>query len=235
MGWWSVRRRRVAPTSSSAEFRPHLAPRGASHVIKSIGPFLTNVQTRLPHLACGLVLASLALTPSLVPRPTLFQGFLAGLWFMIGFGLGNPVRNFGRWLRMLQPGRLANFTPSLRSARILRTVALFLLFAYLLIYASIVVHWQNEVRALVEMDPVDGAAHVVFVLAALVTMVLCWGIARGISSIASLAARRVANAGGLCADSCLDVVAYLGAEHSAPGGGASRGWLGGGGENLRRA
>lgn len=174
----------------------HLAPRGASHVITSIRPFLTHVQARLPHLASGLVLASLALTPSLVPRPTLFQGFLAGLWFMIGFGLGNLMRNLGRRLRTVLPGRLANFTPSLRTAWVLRTVALLALFAYLLSYASIVVHWQNEVRALVEMDPVDGAAHVVFVLAALVTMVLCWGIARGISSIASLAARRVAEAGG---------------------------------------
>ncbi|WP_247828982.1 alpha/beta-hydrolase N-terminal domain-containing protein [Arthrobacter antioxidans] len=48
-------------------------------------------QAHLVNLVCALGLASLALTPSLVPRPTVFQGFLAGLWFMIGFQSGPSV------------------------------------------------------------------------------------------------------------------------------------------------
>ncbi|WP_449372808.1 alpha/beta-hydrolase N-terminal domain-containing protein [Arthrobacter psychrolactophilus] len=41
--------------------------------------------TRLVGIAAGLSAVGLALTPSLVPRPALFQGFLAGLSFGLAY------------------------------------------------------------------------------------------------------------------------------------------------------
>ena len=48
------------------------------------------------NLLCALLCGSLRLTPSLVPSPTVFQGFLAGAWFVIGFQCGYAVRHAWR-------------------------------------------------------------------------------------------------------------------------------------------
>lgn len=150
----------------------------------------------------GLLLASLALTPSLVPRPTVFQGALAGIWFAVGYGIGTlihtlgscpwgslePVRQFLRrpvtWLRGLGSRR-----KTLR-----RIILLVLSGAYVIGYGALVVHWQNDVRTLVEMEPVSVAQHTEFLLAMALTAVLCLGIGNAIGwlrrSVQSRAARK---------------------------------------------
>ncbi|EMQ97128.1 alpha/beta hydrolase [Paeniglutamicibacter gangotriensis] len=146
----------------------------------------------LTGVVCGLLLASLALTPSLVPRPTVFQGFLSGLWFMIGYGLGTPVHRVGSWL--LGRIRTRRWFPASRplhsaSRTGLLVLATMLLVLYVVIYSGLVVSWQNEVRALVEMGPVDGAGHLRFLIAMVVTMSLCYWIFRGIGALRVMAAR----------------------------------------------
>lgn len=42
----------------------------------------------LPGLAVGLVLACLSFTPSLLPRPPMFQALVAGINLAIGYGVG---------------------------------------------------------------------------------------------------------------------------------------------------
>ncbi|MCH8560983.1 alpha/beta-hydrolase family protein [Nesterenkonia sp. DZ6] len=192
------------------------------------------LRAHLINLVCALALASLALTPSLVPRPTVFQGVMAGLWFMVGFQLGFAVRRGGRALarrfgkqrfddqrvgdqlpgsqptrrgvassharRAPRPG---GAPPSAgmqqRSPR--RTVRLtgalvVALLAYVVGYGALVVSWQNEVRELVEMEPVDGAGHVAFVASMVVTMGLLLGIARGITALRSAVGRWVVRRSG---------------------------------------
>ncbi|WP_460669338.1 alpha/beta-hydrolase N-terminal domain-containing protein [Kocuria himachalensis] len=39
-------------------------------------------------IVLGLVLSAAAVTPSLLPRPAVFQGFLAGVGFTLGYGRG---------------------------------------------------------------------------------------------------------------------------------------------------
>ena len=159
------------------------------------------VRAHAANLLCALALASVALTPSLVPRPTLFQGFLAGLWFMIGFQLGFAVRGLGRVMarRFRKPTPVvhsaAGGTDTRFPARIGAAVGLGLL-AYVIGYGALVVSWQNRVRELVEMGPVDGTGHAAFLVIMFATMAVFYGMARGIGALRALAGRRVARRGG---------------------------------------
>ncbi|MBE1514866.1 alpha/beta-hydrolase family protein [Nesterenkonia halotolerans] len=161
------------------------------------------------NLLCALALASIALTPSLVPRPTVFQGFLAGLWFMIGFQLGfllrwaaqaacEGIRALAQRRGLIRPrseaktGR-ARRRPQSAAGPIVLGIALV---AYVVGYGALVVSWQNEVRRLVEMEPVDGAGHAAFLLSMFTTMILFYGIAGGIGALRSAIARSVERGGG---------------------------------------
>ncbi|GAA1163946.1 alpha/beta-hydrolase family protein [Nesterenkonia sandarakina] len=170
------------------------------------------LRAHLINLILALALASLALTPSLVPRPTVFQGVMAGLWFMIGFQLGFAVRAAARILaRRVHGGRSASgaatdppagTSPAAQSSRSpLRAAGLaaaigvgFLV--YVLGYGALVVSWQNEVRALVEMEPVDGAGHLAFLISMFTTLLLLFGIVRGIRALRQAAGAQVARRGG---------------------------------------
>lgn len=154
--------------------------------------------TRVTQFVCALVLASLALTPSLVPRPTVFQGFLAGFWFMIGYGLGQPVHRLVLWIgSKLRAARLLPAIGKMKPtvSRSLRLLALVLLIAYLIIYAALVVRWQNDVRSLVEMEPIDGIGQTTFLVAMFATMGLSYGIFRGIGALRKMA-RKIATRKG---------------------------------------
>lgn len=164
---------------------------------------------RATSLVFALLLASLALTPSLVPRPTLFQGFLAGMWFMLGYGLGTMVHRgvAGGVRRLRTGGRLPEAASSSSRRRTAWGIAVAAgLLLYVVIYAGFVVSWQNEVRTLVEMEPLDGIGQLGFLAAMLGTMVLGYGVFRGIGALRGLVVRalkargrsvRSAYAGGL--------------------------------------
>ena len=145
---------------------------------------------RVTQFVCALALASLALTPSLVPRPTVFQGFLAGLWFMIGYGLGVPVHRLVLWIgEKLRVARMLPAIGEMKPAlgRSLRLLALVLLVAYVIIYSTLVVGWQNDVRSLVEMEPIDTIGQTTFLIAMFATMGLSYGIFRGIGALRKVA------------------------------------------------
>ncbi|MBP2214909.1 alpha/beta-hydrolase family protein [Arthrobacter sp. CAN_C5] len=151
------------------------------------------------NLLCALALASLALTPSLVPRPTVFQGFLAGLWLMVGFQLGFALRSLGRVAARrfgpVAPRRQPRATVPPRSAVRLGLMVGAGVVAYAVGYGALVMSWQNEVRALVEMEPIDGPGYLTAFLSMLATGALCFGIFRGISGVRALVSRVVARRG----------------------------------------
>ncbi len=157
------------------------------------------LQAHLVNLLCAFALASLALTPSLVPRPTVFQGFLAGLWFMVGFQAGFALRVL--WRRMAgafartQPETERRDAPHRR--RVLAPLIVGLaLPAYVIGYGMLVVSWQNRVRELVDMPPIDGVGHTAFLVSMLATMGVLYGVSRGIGALRNRVAKRVLAAGG---------------------------------------
>lgn len=136
----------------------------------------------------GLVLATLffaaSLTPSLVPRGTLVQGVLSGISLAAGYGAGCAG---GLLWRLLQ-------LPAPRGRGLRRTWAavggLCLLGAgWSLALAS---EWQNGLRALMDMPPVETLRPLgILALSLAVFLILLW-LARGIRLMARVLAGRLA-------------------------------------------
>ena len=99
-------------------------------------------------LLVGTLFFSASLSPSLVPRAAVLQGALSGLTLAIGYCVGV----FGCWLWSYL--ELPNFWRT--HARIVRSVAVticLLVASYFLLQAMA---WQNSIRELMEMEPLDG-------------------------------------------------------------------------------
>ena len=93
----------------------------------------------------GVLAFGAALTPSLLPRPWIFEGVIAGFGFALGYGVGNVVA----WL-LRGPLHLREPTASFmrwawRALAVLGPIAAI----YFLLLG---VGWQNEVRTLVGME-----------------------------------------------------------------------------------
>jgi uncharacterized membrane protein len=136
------------------------------------GPRQSWLTLRFPGLVGALVMFALALTPSLLPRPWFYEGLVAGVGALFGYGLGVfvwwAIRRF--WKLPIAPG-VARWG-----------------WWSLLVLAPIVVlgalyagyHWQNQVRDLVG-EPESPQGH--FILIAFVSAVVFVAfllIARGI-------------------------------------------------------
>jgi uncharacterized membrane protein len=119
----------------------------------------------LTGLFLGFLLFILTFTPSLVPRPPVFQGLLAGLAFFIGYAIGYGGLALWRYLELPEVPRAW------------RRVASIILAAVCLIAAAIYLPqaaaWQDEVRARLSMEPTETANILLVVLvASLVAIVL---------------------------------------------------------------
>ncbi|WP_223694914.1 alpha/beta hydrolase [Leifsonia poae] len=122
----------------------------------------------------GFVLA-LTLTPSLVPRPALFQGLIAG----IGFGLGYAVGAGLFWIvRRAIPWR-----PSRRTVVIVWWVFWVAAAAGALWLRFAAVAWQNDVRRLVEMPPIDAADYATYFAVSLVVSVAAIALGRAVARL----------------------------------------------------
>jgi uncharacterized membrane protein len=116
-------------------------------------PFQTRPVLLRPLSILGVLLGTLAfaasLTPSLVPRPTLIQGALGGLSFGVGYGIG--VILHAAWASLQLP--VLSGAP--------RRIALALAVAGSAVAAGLCLWWaagwQNRLRALMELPPIDSA------------------------------------------------------------------------------
>ena len=124
--------------------------------------------------ATGLLLGTLffaaSLTPTLLPRTFVTQGVLSGCSFAAGYGLGV----FGRWLadylELPQPkGRI------LRTVKLVFAVACAVIAVAFLWRAS---EWQNSIRELMGLEPVDTAHPLKIGLIALLTFTFLIVLAR---------------------------------------------------------
>lgn len=106
-----------------------------------------------PLCAVGLLLAALffaaSLTPSLLPRAWLMQGVLSGVSLAVGYGLGVLARWLWRYLELPVPRPLVQ--------RLGTLLAALLLLATALLFLRQAAEWQNSIRVLMELDPVETA------------------------------------------------------------------------------
>lgn len=99
-------------------------------------------------LMLGTLFLAASLTPSLVPRHFAVQGLLSGLSFAAGYGIGEAMRWLWHWLE-LPPLRQSR---ALLLAKLAGALACLGVAAFFLWHAS---EWQNSIRALMEMEPVE--------------------------------------------------------------------------------
>lgn len=113
----------------------------------------------------GLVFATvffaISVAPSLLPRNYLVQGLLSGFAIAIGYGIGNLARLLWIWLELPKPGgtklRMA------KRAAIGASVGTTVLFLWR------VTEWQNSIRDLMQMPPIQTAYPLRMLAIAIVT------------------------------------------------------------------
>lgn len=130
----------------------------------------------LPGMVLGTVFFIASLTPSLVPRGTLIQGVLSGASLGAGYGLGLLGSQFWQALQL----------PGLSGPWLLRVrLAVGTLCAAVLAYAlSLASDWQNGLRRLMDMPPVEDLRPMTTLLIAVAVFLLTLWCARGIRSLA---------------------------------------------------
>ncbi|MCO5166537.1 MAG: alpha/beta-hydrolase family protein [Planctomycetes bacterium] len=114
-----------------------------------------EAESRFTAALCvtGLLLGTLffaaSLGPSLLPRTWGMQGVLSGSALAIGYGIGVYGRRLWHWLELPRLGARAHSVAVIVAG----VICLGVMIAFLWNAAT----WQNSVRALMELDPVDSA------------------------------------------------------------------------------
>lgn len=112
----------------------------------------------------GFLFFVLTFTPSLVPRPPIFQGLLGGLAFFIGYAVGHGGALLWRYLELPEVPR-----PWWRAANIVLALACAIFAAHYLPQAAA---WQDEVRGRLNMPPAETSNFMQVVLIAAVVAIL---------------------------------------------------------------
>ncbi len=138
--------------------------------------------------AVGLVLGTLffaaSLTPSLVPRHPAVQGVLSGVSFGAGYGVGVALTALWLALRLPAPtGRVLGITRGI-AVVVCGAVAIFALWR-----ASA---WQNTLRDLMQLPPVEGAGLLVVAGLALVVFLVLLLLGRLFAEVLRRIARSLA-------------------------------------------
>lgn len=133
-------------------------------------------------LMLGALFFAAALTPTLVPRSYLTQGALAGGCFAIGYLAGSLWRWLWHYLELPEPSaRLRSGANAVVAAGCLIVVVIYLWRA---------AEWQNSIRAVMKMPPVETAHPLKVCAVALITFVVLLVLGRLFALVArALAAR----------------------------------------------
>ena len=140
----------------------------------------------------GFVFFVLIFTPSLVPRPPVFQGLLGGLAFFIGYAVGHGGVLLWRYLELPEIPR-----PWRRAANLVLAVACVIFAA---IYIPQAAAWQDEVRGRLNMPPAETSnfmqvgliAAIVAILLMLLARLLIGGIRAASAIVYRWVPRRIA-------------------------------------------
>lgn len=124
----------------------------------------------------GLIVAVLffaaSLTPSLLPRPSILQGVLSGIALAVGYGVGV----FGQWVwRYLE---LPGLPHKLRRPTQFIISGISVIIALVFLWRAVV--WQNSIRELMTMEPLETTSRATVALMAIVLASVLASIARWI-------------------------------------------------------
>ncbi len=100
-------------------------------------------------IVVGTVLLCVSLTPSLLPRTFVMQGVLCGFSFAIGYLIGVFLKDIAIYLGLPQPSRHDK-----RGVLFVVSLAAIVAAVGFLWQAAT---WQNSIRVLMELDPLDSA------------------------------------------------------------------------------
>ncbi len=115
-------------------------------------------------IATGIALMALSFTPSLIPRDWTIQAVIAGLTFVGGYGIGVGLNALWRYLGLPIIPHKHQRTATLAALAASSLILMYCLFRTL--------EWQNEVRQIVSLDPIDSAYPIRTVLLALAVIVI---------------------------------------------------------------
>jgi len=126
-------------------------------------PFIQRILTSFSFvgLTFGLTLFCASLTPSLLPRESIDQGVLSGFVFATGYGIGRA--GHGIWAFM----GLRDMTG--RFGQMLKWVPVLALTEMSIYTLSQMKDWQNSIRLLMEMSPIESAYPFTVLLIAIFT------------------------------------------------------------------
>lgn len=146
------------------------------------------VQRQLLSLSgVGLMLGALffaaALTPTLIPRSYLTQGALAGGCFAIGYFAGVLWRRLWHYLELPEPSARARSVANALVATGCLLVVIFSLWR--------TAEWQNEIRTVMKMAPVETAHPLKVCAIALITFLVLLVLGRLFALIARFLAARI--------------------------------------------
>lgn len=134
-------------------------------------------------LILGTLLFAASLTPTLVPRTYIMQGVLAGGAFAIGYGLGVLWRWLWHYLELPSPRghllRLANGA----------IAVLCLVIAAVFLWRT--ADWQNGIRTLMGLDPLESSHRLKVCALAVVTFLAVLALSRLFLAVIRLVARRL--------------------------------------------
>lgn len=100
-------------------------------------------------IAIGAVLFAMSLTPGLLPRTWVMQGILCGISFSIGYAIGL----FFHWLWIFM--QLPTVRP--RTMRVVRNGICIISLIAALVFLWQAAGWQNSIRVLMELPPLDSS------------------------------------------------------------------------------
>lgn len=166
--------------------------RGDEAVIdEAVGPGRGGVLGRLRSLwrsfsglglLIGAILFAFSLTPSLIPRSPALQGALGGLSFAIGYGVGNLAGGVWRWLELpVLPERIRRPGTWVAAAASALVVVVYL-------WRSTA--WQNSIRSLMGMAPVESSGPLTLAAVAIVVFLAVMLLARLFVLLVRLVERR---------------------------------------------
>jgi len=124
----------------------------------------------LAGLLFGTLFFAASLTPTLIPRNFLTQGVLSGCSAAAGYGVGFFLQWLWRYLELPEPKERFLFGTKLAATIICGAIGIGFLWR--------AAAWQNSIRSLMEMEPVDTAHPIEVGAIAIVTFVLLIALAR---------------------------------------------------------
>ncbi|WP_367184966.1 alpha/beta-hydrolase N-terminal domain-containing protein [Nitratireductor sp.] len=134
-------------------------------------------------MVLGVLFFFASLTPSLIPRSVEVQGVLGGVAFSAGYGIGVLLVATWRYLQL----------PSVDKGLLRLTRLVLSLISLIVIVVGLYnsAAWQNSVRGVLNMEPVDSAYPVSVIIIAILTFAFLFLLARGIIALGRAVANRL--------------------------------------------